>query len=649
MSNTTNGISSASQRKIVRTDNGSYHIVYESNGHVYYTYSLTSNFTGSWQKDEAIEHNAKNPSIDYFGNIVSIVCEYLAGPVVKIRYVEIDASNGSLSYEKEFDISSNVNDFGIVKPVVSSIDLQRLIVYKESQSSNLKYRIRTHTQSWQWNTSPQNIPETDQHSINPAIIGNKNLPEHHIVYQQGTTIIKYKHADENGLEQLDFCQYRDVSENSGFSTNQNPSVSVSWTPPYYHKVQVSWQGIYKTVLEKAQNKVQDYSLYRYEAVTRLKVGEDSWGTKRNFGSNVNYVQSGSINSTNGAVIAWSESNGNYTKYVKRRTDTNYDPTESLSTNGLYALVSNGSTFENLKASVFNTLTTAPYLINNCTNDFSVEFLEKINSNGSIDLTYGRAGVIGKNGIEFLFNIGDVLLNDESIKFIERNDTLPITSVNQLNEVARTNNFYLNSQSQLMFSNFYYVVNKNLADSLFTNEFSLKFKCELVSASTNNAVGTFDNITYNKFNVQEYANPSYLIDCNGIEAGDYYLRLFSTVNDEVMYSISEIQRDNVSLEKQNFILRNFKGEVSPIDYTLEQNYPNPFNPSTTIRYQIPQDGIVTLKIYDILGSEVATLANEEKVAGKYEVNFNASTLASGVYIYKIQVGSFVNSKKMIFLK
>src|SRR5690606_35805614 len=128
---------------------------------------------------------------------------------------------------------------------------------------------------------------------------------------------------------------------------QNPSVSVSYDIPQ-HKVQVSWQGIYVAALEKVSAKEQDYGLKRYEAVTRLKVGEDSWGTTRNFGANVKYVQSGSLNSTNGAVIAWSESNGNYTKYVKRRTDTDYDATVSLSTNGLYALLSNGSTFENLK-------------------------------------------------------------------------------------------------------------------------------------------------------------------------------------------------------------------------------------------------------------------------------------------------------------
>ncbi|MFZ2322343.1 MAG: C25 family cysteine peptidase [Ignavibacteriaceae bacterium] len=88
---------------------------------------------------------------------------------------------------------------------------------------------------------------------------------------------------------------------------------------------------------------------------------------------------------------------------------------------------------------------------------------------------------------------------------------------------------------------------------------------------------------------------------------------------------------------------------PGKYALDQNYPNPFNPSTTIKYQLPEDGLVTLKIYDVLGSEIATLVNEQKTAGKYEVNFDASSLSSGVYIYKIQAGNFISSKKMILLK
>ena len=81
----------------------------------------------------------------------------------------------------------------------------------------------------------------------------------------------------------------------------------------------------------------------------------------------------------------------------------------------------------------------------------------------------------------------------------------------------------------------------------------------------------------------------------------------------------------------------------------QNFPNPFNPSTTINYQIPKDGMVTIKIYDILGREIRTLVNEYKPAGRYNITFNASNLASGVYIYQLKSGSFVASKKLVLMK
>jgi len=85
------------------------------------------------------------------------------------------------------------------------------------------------------------------------------------------------------------------------------------------------------------------------------------------------------------------------------------------------------------------------------------------------------------------------------------------------------------------------------------------------------------------------------------------------------------------------------------YRLEQNYPNPFNPTTNITYVIPKAENVSLKVYDVLGREVATLVNEVKPAGVYTVPFNASNLASGVYFYKLQAGSFVQTKKMLLVK
>jgi hypothetical protein len=88
---------------------------------------------------------------------------------------------------------------------------------------------------------------------------------------------------------------------------------------------------------------------------------------------------------------------------------------------------------------------------------------------------------------------------------------------------------------------------------------------------------------------------------------------------------------------------------PEQFELFQNYPNPFNPSTVISYQLPVNSIVTLKVYDLLGREVATLVDEYKPAGRYEVEFDAGNLASGSYFYKLQAGEFIETKKLILMK
>jgi len=86
-----------------------------------------------------------------------------------------------------------------------------------------------------------------------------------------------------------------------------------------------------------------------------------------------------------------------------------------------------------------------------------------------------------------------------------------------------------------------------------------------------------------------------------------------------------------------------------EFQLLQNYPNPFNPSTAIKYQVPKTGLVTLRIFDILGREVASLVNEEKPSGTYSIQWDASTMSSGVYFYRLHAGSFIETKKMILLK
>jgi hypothetical protein len=96
----------------------------------------------------------------------------------------------------------------------------------------------------------------------------------------------------------------------------------------------------------------------------------------------------------------------------------------------------------------------------------------------------------------------------------------------------------------------------------------------------------------------------------------------------------------SAENKNYASTSFR---------ILQNYPNPFNPTTTIRYSVSELTKISLRVFDILGNEIATLVNEEKLAGTYEIDFNAQHLSSGIYFYRLQAGSFVETKKMILLR
>ncbi len=121
----------------------------------------------------------------------------------------------------------------------------------------------------------------------------------------------------------------------------------------------------------------------------------------------------------------------------------------------------------------------------------------------------------------------------------------------------------------------------------------------------------------------------------------------TINDGGIGPWSEVNHFNI-------ILTDVEDEQQlPTEFALKQNYPNPFNPFTIIRYQLPACCNVSLKIYDVLGNEIATLVNEEKLAGSYEVEFNTSSInhipSSGVYFYQLKAGDYLETKKMLMLK
>jgi len=149
--------------------------------------------------------------------------------------------------------------------------------------------------------------------------------------------------------------------------------------------------------------------------------------------------------------------------------------------------------------------------------------------------------------------------------------------------------------------------------------------------------------------------------NNTTDGNYTLKVSSKISANNVFGINlpqgygQINLNDVAPgatnEDLNYNLTDVKDKTSdiPESFSLSQNYPNPFNPSTSIQYALSDKQFVQLKVFDVIGNEVATLVNEEKATGIYSVDFNASNLPSGVYFYKLQAGSFVETKKMILLK
>ncbi|MBI2419435.1 MAG: T9SS type A sorting domain-containing protein [Ignavibacteriales bacterium] len=220
-------------------------------------------------------------------------------------------------------------------------------------------------------------------------------------------------------------------------------------------------------------------------------------------------------------------------------------------------------------------------------------------------------------------------------------------------------------------------------SLFPNSNSLTFTVQLVDANTQEVIGIYDNVVYNATNTGEYKNILFDVDCSGIGQREVILQLVITntvqtyevqqenfimplAETQVEKMMSKVKEDRISFWRNNgavakktaiikkvaFNGKALKGSGADVvitEYALDQNYPNPFNPATTISYQLPKAGIVTLKIYDMLGREIKVLVNEYKETGKYTAEFNGANLASGVYVYRLDCNDFHATKKLTLLK
>jgi len=149
--------------------------------------------------------------------------------------------------------------------------------------------------------------------------------------------------------------------------------------------------------------------------------------------------------------------------------------------------------------------------------------------------------------------------------------------------------------------------------------------------------------FGDFNIMLSANTSHIFVPNWADIANTELQVLVDIGNDGTIDDTLNLNNTVDVDDDQGSL------LVPDKYNLAQNYPNPFNPTTTIQYSIPQSSHVSLKVYDILGNEIAALVNEEKESGFYTVSFNAAGLSTGVYFYKLKAGNFIQIKKMLLIK
>jgi uncharacterized delta-60 repeat protein len=237
--------------------------------------------------------------------------------------------------------------------------------------------------------------------------------------------------------------------------------------------------------------------------------------------------------------------------------------------------------------------TAGYSSNGNDNDFAVI---RYNENGSLDNTFGTNGIVttqvGASG-DYAYSI----------------------SIQNDGKIVLSGCYYTGTTSDIALVR--YNSNGTLDNTFGTNGIVII------------EIGSSSNCAY----TSAIQNDGKIVVAGKSENGSNY-SVFTTVR--------YLDDASTDIDEEN------SGEI-PTEYFLSQNYPNPFNPTTNFEYRIADFGFVSLKVFDVLGKEVATLVNGEKPAGSYKIAFDASGLSSGVYFYKLQSGNFVESKKMILLR
>ena len=263
-------------------------------------------------------------------------------------------------------------------------------------------------------------------------------------------------------------------------------------------------------------------------------------------------------------------------------------------------------------------------------DFTSDTVETFFFTGNKSYLYERTGTINSETDRLFFDGGVSVVNPDQVD-------KSISLVNIINGSTQEKLFAL-TQINLAQNDSVKIENPDDNNLKFISYGTEKnYQIEL-NYATQLGLGRFAN---NSISITQ--NTTHLLVPNWGDFADLQLTIYvDEGNDGTIDDTLYIINDVTGVEDD-------QGSLIPTEYRLEQNYPNPFNLSTRIKYAVPKESLINIMIFNALGQEMAELVNENKPAGNYEVEFNAEDLASGVYIYRMKAGDFIETKKMVLMK
>ncbi len=369
-----------------------------------------------------------------------------------------------------------------------------------------------------------------------------------------------------------------------------------------------------------------------------------------YGTFDNGPTSVSMNSTTdgNGVFAWSVSNYN------RASDGSY--TITLSTTGSAVQICNADTKSDMYVSSYYT-SSSPYYFVTSGNMGNLQKTMLAQTPHDVELgvnptqvTYGRGLTLSKGALKFRYSIGDLTVDGNSIEFVSLPDSVKHWTLDSLNTVLESQPFQVTSNSKFLFDENSGFLDSAAAIAAFGDTGYVRCVAQLVDNSTGAVIGTIGGDNYSSTSSHPYTLIPYLLNTSGVGTKMARLRIAVATNiDSPQVALVNIYQYVSSLDSTTINTLSLRTVGLIKDYSLAQNYPNPFNPTTTISYTVPKDGMVTLKVYDVLGRVVETLVNQDETIGRYTATFNGSNLASGVYFYRLDAAGHVLVKKMLMVK